>query len=331
MPNTGGTTDNPKSKSQASGPLITVAICTHNRAALLEKAVHSVLQQMTGETELLIVDNASTDDTPAAAARLASSNPHITVCHEAEPGISAARNAALRTAHGQFVLFLDDDETAETDWLAAYQRFLSAPPSGKIAAVGGAVLTEFEIPPSKRGDASVSFDCGDSPKRLPYPGSLYGGNTAYCRETALAVGMFDPQLGRREDSDMNLRLQDAGYELWWLPGAAIWHFAPANRMKFRGYMRERFNDGRFIAIQRLKSRRKGWDRGFYRLARIVGGPFHALAHLLAALITLPRRHSKTAEHVLQACRNCGIAWGMLVNWKAPTSHDNNRIIIGKGT
>jgi GT2 family glycosyltransferase len=233
----------------------------------------------------------------------------------------------LKKARGEFVLFLDDDETAETDWLAAYQRFLSAPPSGKIAAVGGAYFTEYEIPPSKRGDASISFDCGDSQKCLPYPGSLYGGNTAYHRQTALAVGMFDTQLGRREDSDLNLRLQDAGYELWWLPGAAIWHFAPAKGMKFHVIMRERFNDGRFIAIQRLKSRHGGWERGFYRVARIVGGPFHALAHLLAALFTLPRRHSK--EHVLQACRNCGIAWGMLVNWRPPTTHADNRTILSK--
>jgi glycosyltransferase involved in cell wall biosynthesis len=233
MPNPGGTTDNPQTNSQASGPLITVAICTRNRAALLEKAVRSVLPQMAGDAELLIVDNASTDGTPAVAARLASSSPRVTVCREAERGISAARNAALKKARGEFVLFLDDDETAEPDWLAAYQRFLSAPPSGKIAAVGGAVLTEYEIGPPNQGDASASIDGGDSPKCLPYPGSLYGGNTAYRRATAIAVGMFDPQLGRREDSDMNLRLQDAGHELWWLPGAAIWHFAPVNRMKFR--------------------------------------------------------------------------------------------------
>jgi glycosyltransferase involved in cell wall biosynthesis len=331
MLNADETADKSPTNSQASGPLITVAICTRNRAALLEKAVRSVLRQMTGDAELLIVDNASTDDTPAVAARLVSSNPRVTVYREAEPGISAARNAALKQARGEFVLFLDDDETAETDWLVAYQRFLSAPPSEKIAAVGGAYFTEFEIPPARRGDASISFDCGDSPKCLPYPGSLYGGNTAYRRETALAVGMFDPQLGRREDSDMNLRLQDAGYEIWWLPGAAIWHFSPAKGMKFHIIMRERFNDGRFIAIQRLKSRRKGWDRGCYRIARIIGGPFHALAHLLAALIALPRRYSKAAEHVLQACRNCGVAWGMLVNWKPPTSNDNNQTVIGKET
>jgi glycosyltransferase involved in cell wall biosynthesis len=313
MPKTGGTTDNSQKIPQASGPLITVAICTRNRAALLERAVRSVLGQMTGDAELLIVDNASTDETPAVAAQLAKANPRVKVVRVEELGISVARNAALTMACGQFVLFLDDDETAETDWLAAYQRFLSAPPSGKIAVVGGAVFNEFEIPPPKWANASATFDRGDAPKRLSCRESLYGGNAAYRREAALAVRMFDTQLGRGEDSDLMLRLQDAGYEIWWLPGAAIWHFVPASRMKFRGMMRGRFNDGRFVAIQRLKSRRGGLDRGFYRVARIIGGPFHALAQLLAALVALPRNYPKAAEHLLQACRNCGIAWGMLAN------------------
>jgi glycosyltransferase involved in cell wall biosynthesis len=315
MPNTGGTTDNPKTNPQASGPLITVAICTRNRAALLEMAVRSVLPQMNGDAELLIVDNASTDDTPAVVARLASSSPCITACREAELGISVARNTAFKKARGQFVLFLDDDETAEPDWLAAYQQFLFVPASGNIAAVGGAVFNKYAAPPPKWVNASATFDRGDLPKRLFHPDSLCGGNAAYRRETALAVGMFDMQLGRREDTDLIFRLQKAGYEIWWLPGAVILHHVPAYRMRFREMMRGRFNDGRFIAIQRLKSRRVGWDRGFYRLARIVGGPFHAVAQLLAALVALPRNYPKAAEHLLQACRNCGIAWGMLVNWK----------------
>ena len=323
MLNTGETTDKSKTIARASGPLITVAICTHNRAAFLEKAVRSVLRQMTDDAELLIVDNASTDDTPETAARLAAANPCVEVWRENELGLSAARNAALKRARGEFVLFLDDDATAKPDWLAAYQRFLSAPPSKKIAVVGGAVFNECEILPPKWADASVAFNPGDLPKRLPYRSSLYGGNSGYCREIALAVGMFDTRLGRkgknmmgREESDLNLRLQDAGHEVWWLPGAAILHFVPASRMNFRATMRGRFAEGRSIAIQRLKSRRGGLDRGFYRVARIVGTPFHVLAHLLAALIALPSNYPRAAEHLLQACRNCGLAWQLLVEARA---------------
>ncbi len=157
MLNAGETADKSKTIARASGPLITVAICTHNRAAFLEKAVRSVLRQMTGDAELLIVDNASADDTPIVAARLAATNPQVEVIREAELGLSAARNAALKQARGEFVLFLDDDATAEPDWLAAYRCFLSAPPSEKIAVVGGAVFSDFEIRPAEMGQCQRSF------------------------------------------------------------------------------------------------------------------------------------------------------------------------------
>jgi hypothetical protein len=67
------------------------------------------------------------------------------------------------------VLFLDDDATAEPGWLAAYQRFLSAPPSEKIAVVGGAVVNEYEVPPPKWVNASATFDSGGSPKASCLP------------------------------------------------------------------------------------------------------------------------------------------------------------------
>jgi len=267
MLNTGGSDKNSKTNAQASGPLITVAICTRNRAAFLEKAVRSVLPQMTGDAELLIIDNASTDETPAVAAQLAAANAGVKVLRQEELGLSAARNAALKKARGQFVIFLDDDATAEPDWLAVYQRFLSAPPSEKIAVVGGPAPNEYEVPPPTWFKNSAALSRGDSPKCLPYRGDLIGCNIGYRREAALAAGMFDTQLGRkgnkmmsREESDLNLRLQDAGYEIWWLPGAVVRHYVSALRMKFHEVMRGRFAEGRSIAIQRLKARRGGWDR-----------------------------------------------------------------------
>jgi glucosyl-dolichyl phosphate glucuronosyltransferase len=294
--------------------LITVAICTRNRASFLEKAARTVLPQLNEAAELLIVDNASTDATLEAGTRLAAADSRVKFWREEELGLSTARNAALKRAHGRFVLFLDDDATAEPGWLAAYQKFLSAPPSEKIAVVGGAVFPDYEIPPPEWAGASTGFHRGDLPKRLPYRDSPWGCNVAYRREAALAVGMFDSRLGRkgeqmmtREESDLNLRLQDAGYEIWWLPGAGILHFMPASRLKFRATMSSWFAEGCSSAIQRAKSHRAGWDRTMYRLARILVAPFHAAAHLVAALFLLPFNRCKSAGHVFQTCRNCGFA------------------------
>jgi glycosyltransferase involved in cell wall biosynthesis len=304
--------------NQNAQPLITVAICTRNRASFLEKAVRSVLPQMNETVELLIVDNASTDETPETGARLAAADSRVKIWREDELGLSAARNTALKKAQGQYVLFLDDDATAEPGWLAAYRDFLSAPPSEKIAVVGGPVYPDYEIPPPKWINIQVMGQPGGSPKRISHKDGPWGSNSAYRRDLALAVGMFDTRLGHkgekmmsREESDLNFRLENAGHELWWLPAAAIRHFVSSSRMKFRAMMRAKFAEGQSTAIQRLKSRRQGLDRGFYRAGRIVGAPFHILVHLLVALIKLPLGYPKAAGHLFQACRYCGFMFELV--------------------
>jgi hypothetical protein len=54
------------------------------------------------------------------------------------------------------------------------------------------------------------------------------------------------------------------------------------------------------------------DCGFYRAGRIVGAPFHALAHLLAMLFLLPWNRPKAIGHWFQVCRNCGVAWQLFM-------------------
>src|ERR1041385_623617 len=127
--------------------LLTIAICTRNRAALLERAMRSVLPQLTADAELLIVDNGSSDETLRVAQSLAAANSQVRTLVEPTPGLSAARNTALREARGRVVVFLDDDAVAESGWLRAYRKFFLAPPSARVAVAGGFVAPEYETPP----------------------------------------------------------------------------------------------------------------------------------------------------------------------------------------
>jgi glycosyltransferase involved in cell wall biosynthesis len=295
--------------------LITVAICTRNRVNLLQRAVESVLPQMTDETELLIVNNASTDDTAKVAARLAAAHSRLTVCCENEIGVSAARNMALKKARGQYVLFLDDDATAEPGWLAAYQRFLSAPPSDRIAVVGGAVFPEYEVPPPKWIDSQRKLDLCRLPKRFPYRrASLPEGNSAYRRSVAVEVGMFDTRLGPkgeirgyREGSDINLRLQDAGYEIWWLPDATIRHVVHADRLNLRWVMYSAFKEGQSVAIQRLNEKKDRTHRALIHFGRLAAAPFHSAINLLAALFLWPFNRVKAVDLLKRATLILGFA------------------------
>ena len=310
----------PKPAASAAAPFLTVAICTRNRADFLEKAVHSVLPQITDDTEMLIVDNASADNTPEVASRLAGANPAVALWRENELGLSAARNAALVRARGQYVIFLDDDALAEPGWLEAYRRFLISPSAERIAVVGGAVFPDYEVaPPKWLGAGAHQLDLGGTPKRVSARGGPWGGNSAYRRVAALQVGMFDTRLGRKgnslaalEESDLNLRLLKAGYEIWWLPGAGIRHFVAASRLSFHSVRRSVFNEGRSTAIMRLGSLNGRAHRALFRSARLLVAPFQIAICLLAAVVMLPGRYRRaTASYLLRASRIAGFAWGSL--------------------
>lgn len=94
-------------------PTVSVIIPAHNAADTLHVAVDSVLAQSFRNWEVVIVDDGSTDDTLHAARSMASADKRVRVIQQAQQGVSAARNAGIHEAAGQWLVFLDSD-----DWLA---------------------------------------------------------------------------------------------------------------------------------------------------------------------------------------------------------------------
>lgn len=100
-------------------PLISVYMPTHNRAHLLTRAVESVLKQSWQQLELIIVNDASTDDTAELLAQLQQRDPRIKVLHNSESKRAcASRNIAIKHAQGEFVTGLDDDDEFTPDRLS---------------------------------------------------------------------------------------------------------------------------------------------------------------------------------------------------------------------
>jgi glucosyl-dolichyl phosphate glucuronosyltransferase len=299
-------------------PLITVAICTRNRMALLEKAVRSVLAQADDRVEILIVDNNSTDGTAELAGKFAAADSRVRTVRELQTGLSVARNLALREAKGDWVIFLDDDATVEAGWLAAYKIFFLQPPSRQIAIVGGAVIPHYEMAPPNWVETGGNLELGPNPLCFPPNGHPWECNCAYRRDTALQAGGFDARLGHRGDAagcregaDLNLRLQDAGYEIWWLPGAPIRHLVHARRLNLRWFLHAAFNGGRSIAIQRVKRRAPGVRR-LYIAGRILVAPLHCGINLFVALTTFPFQNGRVAmKAVIRVASIAGFACELL--------------------
>ena len=98
--------------------LVSVVMPTRNRRDRLESAVESVVAQTYGNWELLVVDDASSDDTWEWLEKAAASDPRIVPVRFTEHGNSSrARNHALDRARGDVVVYLDDDNRFDPDWL----------------------------------------------------------------------------------------------------------------------------------------------------------------------------------------------------------------------
>ena len=117
---------------------ISVAICTRDRRDSLLRAVASLARPACARWELLVVDNASRDDTRAACQTLVDDFPApMRVLAEPVPGLSHARNRALAEAEGRAVVFLDDDATCHAGFVDAHARAFE---DEGVVASGGRIL-----------------------------------------------------------------------------------------------------------------------------------------------------------------------------------------------
>lgn len=142
--------------SGGDGPLISVVMTTHNEASLVGQALRSLCAQSYFNLEIIVVDDASTDETVRVVRELAAEDPRIQV--EALPrnmGLFYARNVGVRRATGTFLTFQDADDVSRLDRIErclhgigdadyAYGRYVRVTPAGAIAgrAADGAIHRE---------------------------------------------------------------------------------------------------------------------------------------------------------------------------------------------
>jgi glycosyltransferase involved in cell wall biosynthesis len=230
-----------------TGVAYTVALCTHNHANRLARTLVDLraLRQPKAAWELLFVDNGCTDGTASLlAAQEWPAGWRVRVVYEKKLGLSNARNCAIREAAGEYLIFIDDDETPDPDWLCAYERLVEAhAPDAFGSRIE--VLFEGERPTWLRDDL-LGFlgQLNRSDEVVPLTGrgnSFYGGNFGFRRAVCERIGNFDADLGRKgadntggEEVDFYRRLLDSGFQVWWTPQAVIHHRIEAEKLN-RGY------------------------------------------------------------------------------------------------
>ncbi|WP_158214113.1 glycosyltransferase family 2 protein [Bifidobacterium vansinderenii] len=96
-------------------PLVTVVVPVYNAEAHLEQCVNSITGQTYRNIELVLVDDGSSDGSPAFCDHLVLTQRNAQVIHQSNQGVAAARNAGLQSSHGDYVMFVDSDDWLEYD------------------------------------------------------------------------------------------------------------------------------------------------------------------------------------------------------------------------
>ena len=106
---------NPQNKNGQSQPLISIIIPVYNGERFLVKCLDSLLAQTYTNLQIILIDDGSTDKTGEIADRYAQQDPRVEVIHQANAGVSAARNVGLKAVRGEYIGFVDcDDYVAPT-------------------------------------------------------------------------------------------------------------------------------------------------------------------------------------------------------------------------
>lgn len=109
---------------------VSVVIPTYNRQDLIMEAIQSVLGQVYGDFELIVVDNASSDNTLDRLQEI--KDPRVKVFIEPRRGASFARNTGIKHARGQFLAFLDSDDLWLPEKLTLQMDEIQSLPRGSI-------------------------------------------------------------------------------------------------------------------------------------------------------------------------------------------------------
>jgi len=292
---------------RASPSLVSVVIPSFNGARLLAEAVESVLAQTHPAVETIVVDDGSTDDTPALVARWGD---RIRYLRQANRGVCAARNAGLAAARGVYVTFLDHDDRFTPEKLARQAAVLDAHPDAGVVYTGWRFIDAEGRPfppvawPRHEGDVLAE---------LVIANFVFLGAVMVRRSLLAETGGFDEALRGAEDWELWLRLARHGAR-WACVDAPLFEYRLHDEQRHRrgaerratnriAVLRAVFADPHLPAAVRARER-EAYHHAHLRAAldywragerRAAGEEFHA------AVLARPEIVSD-AKALLEVCR-----------------------------
>lgn len=266
-----------------------IVICTLNRADCLDATLSSLAYLRHPAFEVVVVNGPSTDDTKRVLARRANGI-RIVECPEAN--LAMSRNMGIAAARGEIVAFLDDDAVPEPDWLDQLDAGYS---HDHVACVGGfirdrtGVAYQSKVTVCDRFGDVEDFDSIEEANVVNGRGarryfSPTGTNVSFRRTHLLMIGGFDEEFAYfLDETDANLRIVDAGYDVCYVPAAEVHHrYAPSQLRRVDKVPHHLYLSARSKAYFCCRNGLPGGSLGavFDRLGRYVAGLKHSNLYYL---------------------------------------------------
>ncbi|MGE6668487.1 glycosyltransferase [Paenibacillus xylanexedens] len=290
----------------------TVAICTYNRAYDLSESIHSAIRQhVEYKVEIIVIDNNSTDHTAQLVQEIQASEGvnNVKYILEKKPGLSAARNRAIREARGEYILFLDDDAIASPLWIQHIVGVFESDSS--IGCVGGKIepLWESQKPewiPSENLSLYTILDYADHVVEMPNPSIPFGANVAFRTRLFQDIAPFREDLGRvgknllsNEESELIARIR-VQHKVFYTPFGSVQHKVSKERTTKNWFLRRVFWQGVSDAVRKKD---KGVVRTIKHAIRLGQGVIRALLCIYS-----PKRFTR---QLAQICYRNGLIIGIL--------------------
>lgn len=291
---------------------LSLIIATYNGADSLPVTLESLTHQTLDKElwEVVIVNNNSTDSTAKVVGDFMAAHPEIRMRLVDEPnqGLSWARNRGIDESTGEYIVIIDDDESACPELLREYFDFLDTHPH--IVAAGGRITPRF---PAKRPkwlsritERPIAGTLNLGNEIRPFPeGKYFGGGNMALRRTAIDYyGKFDTNLGRRgskllggEEKELYMRYYASGEDIYYLPAAEIFHHIDTERLTKPYFKAVCYRVGQSERIRTLSQsprafRRRVAAEAFKWCATIAIGFFYGLTFQFskAAYLFIMRRN-----------------------------------------
>ena len=220
---------------ETSLPPVSIVVNTYNRGKWLDDALRGLAGLDYPDFEVIVVNGPSTDNSADVIARWGTAIKALTC---AQANLAVSRNVGIAAAAGEIIAFIDDDAVPHPQWL---RRLVARYTGPEIGAVGGFTVDNTgtgwqmrKVLCDRFGNAHHVTDYFDErPLNRPgtpfYP-SLLGTNSSFRASALRAIGGFDHAFAYLlDETDVCLRLVDAGWQVHFEPDALVWHqFAPSH-------------------------------------------------------------------------------------------------------